>query len=67
MRCSGFCPDVLAEMAMTMTRGTFLLYPIHAVLLNLNVELKQNRSHNGHKLVKFLPVEYQEDNSVAQG
>lgn len=46
--------------ASSMWCGASVMYRVHAVLLSFSVELRQNFIYNGHTLVRFLPVEYEE-------
>lgn len=45
-------------MLSTMKRGEDLMYPVHDVLRNSRVELRQNFIYNGNTLVGLLPVRY---------
>lgn len=48
-------------MASTRKLGAFFMYTLHAMLLNVGVELTQTLIHNVHALVGFVSVENEED------
>lgn len=50
-----------------MKLGAFLMYLVHAMLLNFGAEFRRNLIYNGHTLVGLLRVSYQEDGSLVQG
>lgn len=46
--------------AITMSCGAFEMYPVHIVLLNVISKLRQKLIYNGHIIVRFLLVEFEE-------
>lgn len=40
-----------------------MMYIVHAVLLSFSVELRQKQIYNKYKIVRFLIVGYEEDES----
>lgn len=50
-----------------MKRRALVMYAVHAVLLNLGAESTCNLIYNGHALVGFLPVKYEEHYSTVEG